>query len=79
MENFIFYTVIARVFNECGATQAVGLWTLFGMLVFSKTQVLQNFRSYIWPCYFSVIDGFRWFWMRSLPNSIQLNLVFLKA
>ena len=28
---------------------------------------------------FSVIDGFGWFWMRSLPKNIQLKLEFLKG
>ena len=28
---------------------------------------------------FSVVDGFRWFWMGSLHKNIQLMLEFLKA
>ena len=77
---------IARVFNTSGVTQAVTLdipklLTLFGMLVFFTNLGLLEF----WVRYaalfllFSVIDGFKWFWMGSLFKNIQLMLEFLKV
>ena len=57
-----------------------GLSTGFGMLVFFTNLSLLKFQVRHLASFllFSVIDGFGWFWMRSLHKNIQLMLEFLK-
>ena len=54
---------------------------MFGMLVFFTNLSLTEFqgRYFVLLLLFSVIDGFRWFWLGSLCKNIQLILDFLKA
>ena len=76
---------IARAFNWSGATQAVALniskaFDGFGMLDFFTNLSLMEFQvRYLALFLFSVIAGFKWFWMRSLHKNTQLMLKFLKA
>ena len=74
---------IARAFNRSGATQAVAIdiSKAFGMLVFFTNLSLMEFqvRYLTLLPLFSVIDNFKWFWMKSLHKNIQLMLEFLKA
>ena len=78
---------ITRAFNKSGATQALWhfiyprLLTWFGMLVFFTNLSLMEFQVRYFTLFllFSVIDGFKWFWMESLHKNIQLMLEFLKA
>ena len=53
----------------------------FRMLVFFTNLSLMEFqvRYLVLFLLFSVIDGFKWFWMGSLLKNIQLMLEFLKA
>ena len=53
----------------------------FGMLVFFTNLSLMEFQVRYLALFllFSVIDGFKWFWMESLHKNIQLMLEFLKA
>ena len=55
------------------------LLTEFGMLVFFTNLSLMEFqvRYLVLFLFFSVIDGFEWFWMESLSENIQLMLEFL--
>ena len=81
---------IAKAFNRSGATRAVALditkvfdrvWHA-GLLRKLKSYRIsgQIFVRYLALfCVFSIIDGFKWFWMGSLHNNIQLMLEFLKA
>ena len=63
---------ITEAFNRSGTTQAVArLLTGFGI----EFQV----RYLVLFLLFSVIDGFKWFWMESLLKNIQLMLEFLKT
>ena len=57
------------------------LLTGFGMLVFFTNLSLMEFQVRYLALFllFSVIDGFKWFWMGSLHKNIQLMLEFLKA
>ena len=57
------------------------LLTDFGMLVFFTNLSLMEFQVRYLALFllFSVIDGFKWFWMESLHKNIQLTLEFLKA
>ena len=57
------------------------LLTGFGMLVFFTNLSLTEFQVRYLALFllFSVIDGFKWFWMESLHENIQLMLEFLKA
>ena len=54
---------------------------MFEMLVFFTNLSLTEFqgRYFVLLLLFSVIDGFRWFWLGSLCKNIQLILDFLKA
>ena len=54
---------------------------MFGMLVLFTNLSLTQFqgRYFVLLLLFSVIDGFRWFWLGSLCKNIQLILDFLKA
>ena len=56
------------------------LSTWFGMLVFFTNLSFMKFGTGYQTlfCLFSVLDGFEWFWMRSLRKNIQLILEFLK-
>ena len=77
---------IARAFNRSGATRAV---TLDISTAFDRVQhaaLLHKLRSYgisgqilALFLFFSVIGGFRWFWMGSIHKNIQLILEFVKA
>ena len=51
------------------------------MLVFFRNLSFTDFHFRYWALFllFSVIDGFKWFWMGSLLKNIQLMLEFLKA
>ena len=57
------------------------LLTGFGMLVFFTNLNLVEFQIRYLALFlpFSVIDGFKWFWMEGLHNNIQLILVFFKV
>ena len=54
---------------------------MFGIMVFFTNLSLTQFqgRYFVLLLLFSVIDGFRWFWLGSLCKNIQLILDFLKA
>ena len=75
---------IARVFNRTGATQAVALDTsrafdrvwLSGLLHKLKSFQVRYLALFL---LFSVIDGFKWFWIENLHKNSQLMLEFLKA
>ena len=73
---------IARDFNRSGTPRAVvRLSTKFGKLVFFTNLSLMGFqvRYLALFLHFSVIGGFRWFWMGSLHKNVQLMLEFLKG
>ena len=57
------------------------LLTEFGMLVFFTNLGLKEFqfRYLVLLLLFSIISGFRWFWMGSLHKNIKLILEFLKG
>ena len=57
------------------------LLTGFGMLVFFTNLSLMEFQVRYLALFllFSVIDGFKWFWMESPHKNIQLMLEFLKG
>ena len=57
------------------------LLTGFVMLFFFTNLSLMEFQVRYLGLFllFSVIDGFKWFWMRSLHKNIQLMLEFLNA
>ena len=78
--------IIARAFNSSGATRAVALDISKAFSRVWHAVLLHKLKSYgisgqifALLLLFLVIDGFRWFWMRSLHNNIQLMLEFLKA
>ena len=54
-----------------------GLLTGLGMLVFFTNLRLRSYLDLF--LHFSVIDGFKWFWMGSSLKNIQLMLEFLKS
>ena len=56
------------------------LLTGFGTLVFFTNLSLMEFQGRYLALFllFSVIDGFKWFWMESLHKNIPLKLEFLK-
>ena len=58
-----------------------GLLTGFDILVFFTNLSLMEFQVRYLPLFllFSVIDSFKWFWMESLHENVQLMLEFLKA
>ena len=76
---------VDRAFNRSGATPTVALdlrlSTGFGMLVFLTNLSLMKFQVRYLALFplFSVINGFKWFWMGRLHKNIQLMLGFLKA
>ena len=54
--------------------------TGFGMLVFTNLSLMEFPVKYLALfLLFSVIDGFDWFWVKSLHKNIQLMFEFLKA
>ena len=55
--------------------------TGFAMLVFFTRLSLMEFQVRYLALFllFSVIDSFRWFWLRSFHKNVQLMLEFLKA
>ena len=69
---------IASAFNKSGATQAVALNI---SKAFDRVWHAAKFQVRYLALFllFSVIDGFKWFWMRSLHKNIQLMLEFLKT
>ena len=74
--------IIARAFNRSGATWAVALDLSKAFDRSGYTGLLRKclmeFQVRYLPVFrhFSVIDGFRWFWMENLENNIQLLLEF---
>ena len=74
--------IIARAFNRSGATWAVVLDLSKAFDRIGHTGLLRKclieFQVRYLPVFrlFSVIDGFRWFWMENLENNIQLLLEF---
>ena len=74
--------IIARAFNRSGATWAVALDLSKAFDRSGHTGLLRKclmeFQVRYLPVFrhFSVIDGFRWFWMENLQNNIQLLLEF---
>ena len=77
---------LSRLLNGLGLLE---LWHLihprlltgFGMLVYFTNISLMEFlvRYLTLFLLFSVIDGFKWFWMESLHKNIQLMVEFLKG
>ena len=70
---------IARAFNRSGATRAVALDTSKAFASVWDAGLLHKLKSHgisgqIFDLisFFSVIDGFVWFWMESLHKNIQL-------
>ena len=57
------------------------LLTEFGMLVFFTNLSVMEFQARYLALFllFSVRDGFKWFWMKSLHKNIQFMLEFLKV
>ena len=76
---------IARAFNRSGTTQAVALDISKAFDRVLHAGLLHKLKSYgissqiFGLLLFSVIGGFKWFWMGSLHKNIQLMLEFLKA
>ena len=73
---------IARVFNRSEATQVVALdISNLSLTCWASSQTLMEFQIKYLVLFllFSVIGGFRWFWMRSAYKNIQLMLEFLKG
>ena len=77
---------IARACNRCGATRAVALDISKAFDKLWHASLVHKLKSYgisgqilAFFFFFSVIDGFEWFWMASFHNNIQLMLEFLKA
>ena len=77
---------IARAFNRSGATRAVALDISKAFDRVWHAGLLHKRKSYGFQVrylalflLFSVIDGFKWFWMRSLHKNIQLMLEFFKT
>ena len=77
---------VARTFNRSGATRTVALDISKAFDIVWHAGLLFKLRSYDISgqifglfLFFSVIGGFRWFWMGSLHKNIQLMLEFLKA
>ena len=78
--------IIVRVFNRSGATPAVALDTSKGFHRVWHAGLLDKLKySGISGQIFGLISSFlsngwlEWFWMRSLHNSIQVMVEFLKA
>ena len=74
---------IVRAFNRPWATQAVALdiSKSFHMLIFFTNLILIEFqvRYLALLLLFSVIGGFKWFWMVNPHKNVQLMLEFFKA
>ena len=77
---------IASTFNRSRATQAVALHISKAFDRVWHAGLLHKLKSYrisgqIFALFllFSVIDGFEWFWMKSLHKNIQLMRKFLNA
>ena len=70
---------IARAFNRSGPTRTVALHIskAFDKVWHAGYGISGQIFGLI--LFFSVIDGFQWFWMESLHKNIQLMLGFLKA
>ena len=75
---------IARAFNRSGNTLALALdisklLIEFDLLVFFTNVGVMEFQVRYLALFllFSVLGGFRWFWMGSLYKNIQLILEFL--
>ena len=76
----------ARAFNRSGVTRAVALDISKAFDKVWHAGLLHKLKSYEFQVrylalflLFSVIDGFKWFWMESLHKNIQLMQEFLKA
>ena len=83
-QNWLESDRIDRTFNRSGATRHLiypNLLTGFGILIYFTNLRLLEFQvrylALLFP--FSIIDGFKWFWMESLHRKIQLMLEFLKG
>ena len=61
-----------QIFRQLHLIELLGLLTGFGMLVFLTNLHLMEFqvRYLALFLFFPVIDGFKWFWIRSLHNNI---------
>ena len=82
----VVYDRIARAFNRSGATQNVALDISKAFDRVWHAGLLPKLKSYVISgqifgliSFFSVIGGFRLFWMGNLHKNIQLMLVFLKG
>ena len=75
----------ARAFNRSGATRAVALDISQAFDRVWHAGLLHKLKSYgilgriFGLIFFSVIDGFEWFWMESPHKNIHLMLEFLKG
>ena len=70
--------IIARAFNRPGATRAAALDI---SKAFDRTNsgLMEYQVRYLALFFFSVLGGFRLFWMGSVYKNIQLMLEFLKS
>ena len=69
----------ARAFNRTAVTLYPRLLTGFGIDFFTNSTVMEFQVGYLALFrLFSVIIGFKWFWIESHPKNIQLKLVLLK-
>ena len=82
----VLFDRIARAFIRSGSIRAVALDISKAFDRVSHSDLLHKlclmeFQARYLALFllFSVIDGFEWFWMGSLPKNIQLMLEFLKA
>ena len=68
-----------RAFNRTAVTLYPRLLTGFGIDFFTNSTVMEFQVGYLALFrLFSVIIGFKWFWIESHPKNIQLKLVLLK-
>ena len=73
---------IARAFNRSRATRAVALdisKAFDGVWLAGLSRMEFQLRYLVLFLLFSVIGGFRWFWMGNLHKNIQLMLEFFKG
>ena len=79
---FLYYP-LTWAFNRSGYLSSStfyiqGFWQ--GLSVFTNLDLMEFQVKYLaFFCLFSVIDGFKWFWIETLYKNIQLLREFLKA